>query len=453
MSRSRVPLLALLLAGCGGPDPAPKPGPAPSGPSGSAGPDAPVTVAVVAPKRQTLNWTVEQPGTVHPFEVTPVVAKLSGFVSKVNADLGDVVTAGQVLAEVSIPELAEEKKHKEATVALATAEVTQAERAADEAAARAASAEAMAAEAKAGLARYDADVERWDAELRRVDGLVAGRVLDGQIGDETRQQAKSARAAKQEGEAKVLSAAALAREAVARKGRAAADVAAAAAKKGVAEAEVRRLNELLKYTAIRAPFAGVITARAVHTGHYLPAAGSKADALFVVARLDTVRVFVEVPEASATAAAVGAPATVRVPALKNREFAGTVTRTAKVLNAESRTLKVEIDLPNPAGELRPGSFVTVKIAAGTTDALTVPAAAVLFADETAYCFLVEGGTAVKTRVQVGHAQGSGPGGVIEVLNRRRAGITSGDWTPWTGTEKVVNGRLGELADGQPVTEK
>lgn len=448
MSRSRSPwptlaLPLIVLVGCGGSDTSPKPGTA------AAVPDAPAAVSAVTPKKQTLAWAIEQPGTVHPFEVTPVVAKLSGFVTRVRADLGDEVLAEQVLAEVSIPELAEEKKQKLATVQLAVAEVTQAERAADEADARVTSAEAVTTEARAALGRLDADVERWDGELKRVEGLVSGRVLDGQVGDETRKQAKAARAAKAEGEAKLASALALTREAVSRKGRAAADVAAAKAKKAVAEAEVNRLTELLKYTAIRAPFAGVVTARTVHTGHYLPAAGHKADALFVVARTDTVRVFVEVPEGSAAAATVGAAATVRVPALKNREFSGTVTRTARVLNGESRTLRVEIDLPNKDGQLRPGSFVNVKIAASTKDALTVPAAAVLFADETAYCFLVEDGKAVKMRVQVGQAQG----GVIEVLNRRRAGTLSDPWTPWTGTEKVVSGKLGELADGQPVTEK
>ncbi len=444
MTRVAPLLVVLLVAGCGGPEPAPKPALA-APPTG----DAAVGVAVVTPRRQTLTWTVDQPGTVHPFEVTPVVAKLSGYVTAVNVDLGDAVTAGQVLAEVSIPELAQEKKQKEATVALAKAEVTQAERAVDEAAARVASADAMTAEAKAGLVRLDADTDRWDSELKRVQGLVSGRIVEAQIGDEAIKQVQSARAAKREGEAKVTSAQALAREATSRKARAEADVAAAAAKRAVADAEVNRLAELLKYTQVRAPYAGVVTARAVHTGHLLQPNASKMDALFTVARLDTVRVFVEVPEASAGVATVGAACVVRVPALKNREFAAAVTRTARVLNGESRTLKVEIDLPNPDAVLRPGFYVTVKIAATTTDALTVPAAAVLFADETAYCYLVEDGKAVKTRVQVGHAQA----GVIEVLNRRRAGFTGGDWTPWTGTEKVVGGKLGELADGQSVTEK
>ena len=435
---------ALLAFGCGGPASSPKPMAAPSTETGG-----PVSVSVVSPKRQSLSWTVEQPGTVTAFEVTPVVAKLPGYVAKVNADIGDTVTAGQVLAVVSIPELAEEKKQKDAAVQLAKAEVTQAERAVDEAAARVAFAAAMTAEAKAGLVRLDADIERWDSELRRVSALVSSRVVEAQVADETRNQAKAARAARQEGEAKVTSAQALAREATARVARAEADVAAAKAKQSVAEAEVGRVVEMLKYTQVRAPFAGVVTARHVHTGHFLMPSSTKPDALFTVARLDLVRVFAEVPEASAGVATVGAAVVVRVPALKNRDFPGTITRTARVLNGESRTLKVEIDLPNKDGTLRPGQYVTVKIAATTTQALTVPTAAVLFADETAYCYLVENGKAVKTRVQVGRAQA----GVVEVLARRRAGITSGDWVPWTGVEQVVDGKLGELADGQPVVAK
>lgn len=441
MTRLLPLVAALLTAGCGDPDTSPKP--APAVPTG----DAAVAVAVVSPKRQSLQWTVDQPGTVHPFEVTPIIAKLPGYVAKVYADIGDAVIEGQVLAEVSIPELVEEKKQKEAAVALAKAEVTQAERAVDEAAARGASAAALVNEAKAGLARWEADLERWESEQKRVQGLVTGSVLDKQVGDETRNQLKAARAAKVEGDAKVESAAALAREAAARKARAEADVLAAKAKQAVADAEVGRVSELLNYRQVRAPFAGVVTARHIHTGHFLRPDAPMA--LITVARMDPVRVFAEVPEGSAGVAGVGAAAVVRVPALRNREFVGTVTRTARVLNGESRTLRVEIDLPNADGSFRPGTYVTVRIAATKTDALTLPAAAILFADETAYCFLVVDGKAVKTRVQVGHSQG----GVIEVLDRRRAGVTSDPWAPWTGTERVVSGKLGELADGQAVAEK
>jgi membrane fusion protein (multidrug efflux system) len=118
-----------------------------------------------------------------------------------------------------------------------------------------------------------------------------------------------------------------------------------------------------------------------------------------------------------------------------------------VLNGESRTLKIEIDLPNTKSELRPGAYATVRVAAKVAEALTVPTSAILYADETAYCFLVENGKAIKTRVQVGQTLG----GVVEVLNRRRAGVTTDNWTPFTGQESVVQGKLGELLDGQPVT--
>jgi RND family efflux transporter MFP subunit len=415
---------------------------------------APVSVKVVTPKRQTLSWSVEQPGSVMAFETTPVVAKLSGYVSNVHVDLGDRVSGptatepGALLAEVSIPELVQEANQKAALVEQAAAEVVQAVRGAESAAEQIRVAEAMVAEAKAVSARVTADIERWSSELKRIEGLVGGRVVDSQTLDETRKQYKTAAAAKDEMDAKVASAAAAVREAKAKKGRADADVLAAEAHQRVAAADAERTKALLGYTKIRAPFAGVITARHVHTGHFLQPTGAKAEPLFVIARTDTLRVAVEVPEAATGQTKAGTPVVVRFPALGGREVAATVARTAGVLSPDSRTLRVEIDLPNADGSLKPGLFATVKVAATSPDALTVPAAAVLFADETAYCFVVKDGKAAKQRVRTGRTDG----GNVEVLGKRPAGVTTGDWAAFDGAEKVVIGNLGALADGQLVSE-
>lgn len=412
--------------------------------------DAPVAVTVAVPKRKTLTWSVEQPGSVQAFEMTPLVAKLPGYVKTVTKDLGDPVEAGEVLATIDIPELEREADQKTAVVAEAAAAVEQAKKGVDVTAAGVASAEATAAEAKAGLARVQADYERWESELKRVEGLVGSKVIDRQTLDETTKQFRSAAAAKDEVAAKVLSAQAAVREAAAKKGRAEADQKAAEARVGLADADAKRVAALLSYRQIKAPYKGVVTGRFVHTGHFLqPTSGARSEPLFTVARLDVVRVFVDVPESAAPHAVVGAKAVVRLPAVGGKEVAGTVTRTAGVLNPDTRTLRTEIDLPNPDGALRPGQYAVVRIAATTKDAAVVPAAAVLFADETAYCFAVENGKAVKLRVQVGRADSEG----YELLAKRRANLTSGDWQPVTGAEQVVVGNLGALADGQAVTVK
>ena len=442
LRRASLLLVAAAAIGCDRTTAQPSTAPAP------ATADAPVTVAT--PKRKTIAWSVEQPGSVQAFETTPLVAKLPGYITTLTKDLGDPIEAGEVLATIDIPELEREADQKTAVVAEAAATVEQAKKSVDVAAAGISSAEATASEAKAGLARVQADYERWESELKRIEGLVGGKVIDRQTLDETTKQFRSAAAAKEEVAAKVQSAQAAVREAAAKKGRAEADQKAAEARVGLADADAKRVAALLSYRQIRAPYKGVVTGRYVHTGHFLqPSAGARSDPLFTVARLDVVRVFVDVPESASPHAVVGAKAVVRLPAVGGKEFTGTVTRTAGVINPDTRTLRTEIDLPNPDGALRPGNYAVVRIAATTKDAAVVPAAAVLFADETAYCFAVENGKAVKLRVQVGRADGDG----YELLSKRRANLTSGDWQPVTGSEQVVVGNLGALADGQAVTVK
>jgi HlyD family secretion protein len=411
------------------------------------------TVTVVSPKKQPLAWSTEQPGTVSAFETTPVMAKLPGYVAKVHVDIGDKVDGpkdgkpGTLLAEVSIPELVAEGKQKAAEVKRAEADVELAKKGAEVAGELVVAAEAGEAEAKAGLARVTAEVERWESELKRMEKL--GGVVDALSLDEARKQAKVAAAGKQEVDARVVSAAAAVRGAKAKAKQAEAEVKAAEARKDVAAAEQERVRALLGYTEIRAPFSGVVTARNVHTGHYLHNGGGKPEPLFVVARVDKLRVAVDVPESVSTKAEVGAKAVIKFPALGNREVTATVARASGAYSADARTLRVEIDLPNSDGVFKPGLYASVKLTGAGGDGFTLPAAAVLFADETAYCYAVKDGKVEKLRVKTGKVENN----AVEVLGKRKAGTTSGDWVPFDGTEQVASGNLGALADGQTVTVK
>jgi HlyD family secretion protein len=196
---------------------------------------------------------------------------------------------------------------------------------------------------------------------------------------------------------------------------------------------------------ITAPFPGIITARNVHTGHFTqPLAGNTV--LLTIARVDVLRVFVDVPEHSSDKADPGTPAVVRVPSLGGREYSLTVTRTTRVLNSNSRTLRVELDIDNADRALKLGTYVVAKLFATSTNAMLIPTGCVLAADETHYVYLVEGGKAVKYRVQLGHTDN----GVIQVHGKRKAASTAGPWEKFTGSEQVVNGNLGALAEGIPV---
>ncbi len=436
-------LLVLFLAGCGRPAAAPPPD------AGQADARGPVEVKTVRPEKKTLHRTVEQPGRVEAFEQAPLHVKIAGFVRQVHADIGDRVKKGAVLAELWVPEMEEELKQKQALVEQAQAEIEQAKGALSEAEAHIMSVLAKVTEVEAGRTRAQAELNRWNAQFQSEQELVRRNVLMQQSLEVTRNEVETAKAARAEVEAKVKSAQAAVDESKAKRDKAQADVDVVVARRKVAEAEQRRLEALLQYAKITAPFDGVVTRRNVDPGHFLqPAASSKGEPVFVVARTDPVRVFVDVPEADAVLIRDGAAARVRVQVLRGQEFAGKVTRSAWALDPRSRTLRTEVDLPNADGRLRPGMYAYASITLEYPDVLTLPASAVVIQGEQAYCFLVEDGKAVRTAVRVG-ARGAQ---AVEVLAlQKRAPKAGGEvWQSFTGAERVVAGNLTGLADGQVV---
>lgn len=432
-------LASLAIAGCSKS--------APTGPT-AAGEAGPPVVKVASAKKVPLHWSIDQPGTVQPFEVTPVAAKLAGHVKTIAPDktgvidIGSVVKKDQPLAFLDIPELVAELGEKTAAVAQAKAMKVQTEKELAVIDEQVNAATAMVSEADAGVKRTEADVARWKAELAQVDDLVTRKVVDAQNRLVADKQLKAAEAGKAEADAKVKTATATVGERRAKRLKADADVATAAARVAVTEAEEARVKSLVGYTEVKAPFDGVVTARQVHPGRLLQA----GQELFTVARVDVVRVFVDVPEVSAGSLATGAKATVRVPSLANREFAAEVTRTTGVIQPDTRALRAEIDIPNTDGALRPGMYAFVQIKAESAGATMLPAACVLPADETHYVFAVEGDKAVKYRVQVGRTEGAS----VQVFARRKALATTGTWEPLNGSERVVVGNLGALTDGLAV---
>jgi RND family efflux transporter MFP subunit len=364
-------------------------------------------------------------------------------------DRGSIVERGQLLATLDIPDLNAEVDQKRAAVDQAKAELEQVRKDVDVADAQVTAAEAMVKEAQAGVAKVTAEFDRWKTELAQADDLVAKKVIDAQSRAVVFKQYQAAEAAKTESDARVASANALLGERQARRIKADADVATAAAKVKVADAAVKEVEARLSYTRITAPFDGIVTARMVHTGHFAQPPSGSGQALFIVARLDVLRVYVDVPEASAAKAVPGATALVRIPALGNREIAATIARTSGVVEPDTRMLRAEIELPNEKRTLSPGLYAFVRIEAEAADAMLIPAAAVLAADETHYVYLIEDGKAVKYRVQLGRPERSS----LQVIGRRRATATAGDWIAFTGSEKLVVGNLGALTDGAPVEVK
>ncbi|WP_020471011.1 efflux RND transporter periplasmic adaptor subunit [Zavarzinella formosa] len=424
--------------------------------SASPGENGPVIVTVAPPKQQSLKWMVEQPGTLQAFETTPLMAKLPGYVTRVLVDIDDPLDGpspdgqkpGTLLAEISMPEVREEAKQKEAEAAHARSgvELARKNQAASEAAVN--SARATVLESKAREKTAVSNYERWKSESARVDDLVARKVIDKQTADETLNQFRSAEGAWDEAKARTTSADALLKESEAKRDSMAAQVTSSLAKAAATEAEARRLVALLQYAEIRAPYPGVVTGRFVHTGHFLQPSAGRSEPIFTVARTDKVRIAVEVPEAAAGFVTKGTKAKIRFPGLGNSEIECAVSRTSWALNTDSRTLRAEFDLDNPNRKYRPGLYAFATIGIIQPDTWVVPRSAIQYLDDQAYIFLMVDGKAVRYQTQTGHAEGD----MLEVIRRKKAGSRDAS-EPWNGTEQVIVTHQGPLTDGGPVSVK
>lgn len=444
-NRATIFGLAVVLsaAGCSRPSPTPAASAPASGPA----------VSVVKPEKRPVTRAVEQPGSVQAFEETVLYPKIPGYVRALSADpakatrqlhdrlidIGSRVKAGQVLVELAVPELDEEFKQKEALVRQAEAEVSQAKKATAASDAAVVAARAYVTETKAGLTRTQALYDRWKSESDRVARMVAGGVIDSQTKDETLNQFKAAEATRAEAAAKVASSEAAVAKADADRGKSAADVVAAEARLDVAKADVRRVGALVAYTRVKAPYDGVITRRTVNTGDYVMADGKHG--LFAVAKLDPVRVVVSVPESDAGLVEDGQAVRVTLPASAGSPVVGKVVRTSWALEPGSRTLRTEVDLPNPDGRLRPGMYVSAKLTAELPAEWSVPAAAIGKANDEPVMYLAEGGKAVRVVVQPhrGDAQ------FTQVLRYRRPGAS--EWASVSGSEQIAT-PASALSDGQ-----
>ncbi len=433
-------LMMLSLVGCNK-----------STPAVAAVPPKPTAISIVAPERGVIRRVIEQPGVIQADEETQLMAKLPGYVQRVFVDIGQHVSGpkfdmhsneaggGQVLAILAVPEMEQEAKQKQAMIVRALAEVEQGRKGVIAAEANVATKESLAEEARASHAKAQAQVDRWQSEAVRVAELVAARVMDAQTRDETINQLNGAVANLGEAKAKVISAEAAIRKARADHGKAEADVKAMEASVEVSRADARRVEALLGYAMIRAPYSGVVTARKVNTGDFVAANGERAW-LFTVARIDKVRVVVQVPEADAGLIKEKMPVELTIAALRSPAVNGTIARTSWSLQPGSRTLRTEIDLLNGDERFRPGMYVTAKIRADLPAEWTLPVAAIKTGSDP-HCFLVQNGKAVRIPVQVGRSDGQR----VELLKVRRS--DAAEWSDPTSADRVAMPAAG-LVSGQ-----
>lgn len=202
-----------------------------------------------------------------------------------------------------------------------------------------------------------------------------------------------------------------------------------------ADANVRRLEQLESFKHVYAPFAGVLIKRNVDPGALINA-GSAGVELFILARVDPLRVFVNVPQAYSPAIKDGMPAYITLPEISGQKFRGTVTRTAQAIDPATRTLLTEVDVPNKDGRLLRGSFGEVHFAPKiNAEKVTVPVNAMLFRQEGPRLAIVGADNKVQLRpITIGHDYGT----TLEVLG----GVSLED--------RIIINPADSLEDGQMV---
>ena len=416
--------LAALASGCERPS------------EGKAGPSAQParSVEIIHPERQTIRRSVSEPGELEAFETTAIHAKIAGYVKNWTVNIGATVKKGQTLAELSVPELDAELRQKEAAVAQAMAKHRQALAAVRVAEAKVKGSEAKVVEIRAGTRRVQADFARWQAEFRRVEDLQAARASTGSLVDETRSKLRSSEAAIEETAAQIASADVALIQSLAAVDSARSDVVAASAAIDFARADAGTASARLAYTKIEAPFDGIVTQRNINTGD-LTQPGADKPPLFIVARSDIMTIRVNVPEAFAAAVNPGDRAVVRLQELKGKTVEGMVTRVSWAIDPKVRTLRVEIDIPNPGAKLQPGFYAYATVFAEEhTDVMTLPVTSLVRELGKDYCVVIIAGKAARRSIKLGLSDGT------------RTEIVSG----LDGREAVVKATAGSLADGQPV---
>ncbi len=205
---------------------------------------------------------------------------------------------------------------------------------------------------------------------------------------------------------------------------------------------------MLAYTKVTAPYNAVVTVRNANTGDYVQAVtGDKStanpSAIFVVARVDLLRIFVDVPEAYARYVQQGTKAVVRAEALSGLQIPATVTRTSWAIREKTRTLRAEIDLSiKDYDGLRPGMYVYAKVLVQRSNVYALPQQTLMVSGNQTYCYRLRSAKAVKTAVQAGISDGT-----WDEVDRMKI---DDRWVKLTGDEQIIVADLSELTDGQTV---
>jgi RND family efflux transporter MFP subunit len=310
---------------------------------------------------KAISGTIELPGEFQPFQSVSIHAKVRGYVDRVLVDRGSAVKQGQLLAELTAPEMKAQIAEAESKVQAAESERLQA-----------------AAQLSAAQSTYDRL-----KEAAETPGAIAGNELI-----QAQKQVEAAQALVQ-----------------------------SKRQAGIAvEATVRAQKDLEAYLRITAPFDGMVTDRLVHPGALVGPGGDPV--LLVIQEISHLRLVVAVPEENTGGTVRGARVEFRVPAYPERTYSGTVARISHALDQKTRTMAIELDVFNRDGSLSPGMYPSVKWPIHRSrPSLWVPKTSVVTTTERTFAIRNRNGRAEWVNV----VKGTSDGDLIEVSGNLQAG--------------------------------
>ena len=332
-------------------------------------------VQTFTPKAKSSDRAMNLPASVQPLEEAVIYARASGYIKTWKVDIGDNVKEGQLLAEVDSPEVEQQL----------------------------AQAKAQLAQSEAALVQAKANKGYSETTLTRLGALAPKGVT-------SQQELEKAQAQSVVDESSVE---------------------VARANVEAQKANLGRIQQMLSFSRVMAPFAGTINQRNIERGALV----STSTPLFHLSQSDTVRVYIQMPQDVAPSVRVDAPAQVSIREFPGRTFDGKVARTAAALDPMSRTMQTEIRIPNEKHELLTGMYAQVAISFPSPHRVwELPATAIITDANGVRVGIVENGKVRMAKV------------TVERDNGATMDIASGI----ADTDKIVKLATAELYDGRPV---
>lgn len=342
-----------------------------------------ITVGTAIPIRGAVELRMSYTADITPNQTVQVFSRVDGYIAKLHVDKGDFVKANQLLIEIDHTDYVHAVNQAKANLAAARAKVTQ----------------------------QRAAVHNAKLTLDRMNALISDQFVSQQDLDTAQVNYDAAIALMESLEAQVKQ----------------------------MEVALQQADTNLAYSYIRAPFAGYVAERNLDPGAYVTGSTASTSTMsrgiLSLHEIATVRTMIEVVEKDVPLIQIGQPAEIRAEAYPDRVFHGAVTRIVQALNRNTRTMTVEVDLPNPDLALKGGMFARVEVIVGQhADAIQIPLDAVTRLEELQYVYVVQGGKAHRVSVELGARNGN------------RIEVTKG----LTGDEEVIVSGKDLVHEDQPV---